>query len=77
MHAMTHHTLTAGPLTTGEIARRCGVDRWMVLAAIKRGFLGEPARCGPFRSWSAADVDRVRAALEAGGYLPQHTKESS
>ena len=58
---MTQRTLTdAGRLTSGEIARLCGCDRWQLLASIRRGFLHEPGRCGPFRLWSPDDVPRVR-----------------
>ena len=75
---MTHDTLTAAPtLTTGEIAKACGADRWQVLAAIRRGFLGEPGRLGPFRLWSDADVPRVKVALIAAGYLHETREESS
>ena len=70
---MTQKTLNTpdldqSPLTTNQIAKLCGVDRWQVLAAIRRGFLSEPRRIGCYRVWAAADVERVVEALSAAGY---------
>lgn len=67
---MIHQTVDIAPLTTAQMARRCGADGWQLLATIRRGFLAEPARVGPFRVWRETDVDRVTAALRAAGYLP-------
>ena len=64
-------TATRDTLTTGEVARAAGGERWMVLALLRRRLLTEPTqRIGVFRIWGPADVERVRAALTAGGYLP-------
>jgi hypothetical protein len=41
----------------------------MITAAVKRGFLAEPPRVGPFRMWTEADLPRVKAALVQAGYL--------
>jgi hypothetical protein len=68
MAIVTHITADA-TLTTGEIAKACGADRWPALAAIRRGFLSEPTRCGPFRLWRPDDAPGVKAALTAAGYV--------
>ncbi len=57
------------PLTTGELAHECGVDRWHILAAIRRGFLTEPGRIGVYRVWTIGDVARVVDAMTRAGYL--------
>jgi hypothetical protein len=73
---MTRATQTEA-LTTGQFAKLCGVERWEILAAIRRGFLGEPGRCGPFRVWSRADVDRAKTALIKAGYLTESRNEGA
>jgi hypothetical protein len=56
-------------LTTGDLCRRLGVLPWHVLAAIRRGYLAEPARVGIYRLWTEADLPRIREALVRAGYL--------
>ena len=53
--------------TTGDLAQHFGVPSWRVLAAIRRGFLGEPERVGIYRVWTEEDLPRVREALVKAG----------
>lgn len=66
----------ATTFTTGQIAKRFGVDLWQVLQAIRRGFLPEPQRIGIYRFWTEADLPRVREALIAAGYLREEVGDA-
>jgi len=58
-----------GYLTVGEAADRCGVQCWRLRRLFERGLLDEPERVGHARLIPEGDMPRVRAALEAAGYL--------
>lgn len=68
---MSTTTVTRQYLTTGQTALHFRVPLWQVLALFKRGFLEEPARVGYTRSIPVDDLPRVRAALQAAGYLAE------
>ena len=55
--------------TTGQAARRIGVDAWQVSRLYQRGLVEEPARLGRFRLIPAGDLDKLRRAALAAGYL--------
>jgi hypothetical protein len=60
-----------GWLTFGDIAERCGTQLWRVQRLFDRGLGPVPAEgLGCYRIIPEADLPRVRAALEAAGYLP-------
>ena len=56
-------------LTTGQMAKRLGIDSWQVSRLYQRGLVEEPARLGRFRLIPAADLDKLRRAALAAGYL--------
>ena len=58
------------PFTIGQVARRYRLETWQVRQAIKRGFLNEPLRVGPYRVFFQDDLPGVEKALHAAGYLP-------
>jgi hypothetical protein len=57
--------------TTGDLCKRFGVMPWHIIQLLRRGFLEEPPRVGPFRYWTEADLSRVEDALRRAGYLPR------
>lgn len=57
--------------SVGAISRHYGVEPWQVRRAIARGFLGEPARVGPYRIFTPEQLPLVRAALIKAGYLDE------
>jgi hypothetical protein len=59
--------------TTGQVAKRLGVEVWQLLRTIRLGHLAEPIRLGHFRVWVADDLPRVEAALRKAGYLKEAT----
>jgi hypothetical protein len=64
-------TSTVPYLTPGEVAVCLGVRDWQVLRLFQRGLLPEPPRLGRNRAIPAGDLDRVRQALVAAGYLTE------
>ncbi len=56
-------------LTLGDLGRRYGLPIWKVRRLYERGLLDEPARVGPYRVVSVADLPGVEAALRTAGYL--------
>jgi hypothetical protein len=57
--------------TSGDLCKRFGVLPWQVMQVMRRGFLAEPSRIGPYRYWVEADLPRVEEALRRAGYLPR------
>jgi hypothetical protein len=57
--------------TTGDIARRYGVEPWQVRRVFERGLLPPASRVGPYRVVAAADLPTVERALRAAGYLTE------
>jgi DNA-binding transcriptional MerR regulator len=58
------------PITIGQMAERAGVPVWQLRQAIRRGYLSEPPRVGPYRVFDSADEAMVRQALRLAGYQP-------
>jgi hypothetical protein len=56
-------------MAVGAAARRLGVPPWKVRRLFERKLLPEPARVGPYRVITEADLPAVRAALLAAGYM--------
>jgi hypothetical protein len=56
-------------LSIGAVAKRFGVPSWQVRNLYKRQLLPEPLRLGPYRAVLAADLPRIKEALERAGYL--------
>jgi excisionase family DNA binding protein len=58
-------------LTLGQAAKRLGVPSWTLRRLITSGRLAEPARLGAYRIFYESQLDDLRAALVARGYLRQ------
>jgi hypothetical protein len=71
MNAVEHPTPDARDeiLTTARIAALAGVPEWQLARAVRAGHIAEPPRCGPFRAWRPADLDRVFEGLRRAGHL--------
>jgi hypothetical protein len=57
-------------MTTGQAAARVGASAWQLRNCIRMGYLDEPPRLGPFRTFGESDLPQIKAALEAAGYSP-------
>jgi hypothetical protein len=60
--------------TTGDIARRFGVEPWQVRRVFERGLLPPAPRVGPYRVVAGADLLVVERALRTAGYLPENAE---
>lgn len=56
--------------TTGDIARRYGVEVWQVRRLYERKMLPPGARAGTYRVVTEAELPAVEDALRRAGYLP-------
>jgi hypothetical protein len=66
---MTAATATDRLLTTGEVAKRLGLDAWQVTRLIDRGLIAPPPKFGRYYVFSPGDLPQLRAAAVGAGYL--------
>ena len=56
-------------LTTPQLAALVQAPEWKLRAMIRKGRLAPPRKVGPTWVWRREDVERVRRALQEGGYI--------
>ena len=58
-------------LTLGQAGKRLGLDPWQLNSLYVRGLLPAPARFGRYRVVRVGELETVRRAAVAAGYLSE------